>query len=347
MDKDSVIEFLRKLGVDRLEMQTNRDHWVNCTCPMAAWMHESGQDSRPSFGISINDDGPSVYYCFGCSPEPQLLMKLLHNYHLFGQYPFDAARFYRDAEVHRYDDEDKPIQVPELEFKFQKKNEAIPHEVVEYYPTVEGRSHQFCKEAIAYLEDQRGIPRRSAFKFGIRCNPEARTLIFPLTGLDGQVYLLRERKIDSKDMWTVSPKRAGVPALKFPKLKESGAWFGLHLVDWTKPVLLVETEMDCAYADGLGVTNVVASATSSVARKQMEMIAANAERVIMGMDDDKSGKLAHSRMRRFMGRKVVLTEANWSMIKSPKKPEGCKDLGDIPNRDDLLEVILNAEFAMV
>jgi hypothetical protein len=39
--------------------------WVGLHCPLAPWTHESGADSSPSAGISVNDS-VSVFNCFTC-----------------------------------------------------------------------------------------------------------------------------------------------------------------------------------------------------------------------------------------------------------------------------------------
>jgi hypothetical protein len=40
--------------------------WLSIRCPISQWTHEKGADSRPSSGISIQDNSTSVFNCYTC-----------------------------------------------------------------------------------------------------------------------------------------------------------------------------------------------------------------------------------------------------------------------------------------
>ena len=101
MREDAVRQFLLELGVDSDDIEDTGRGWLNALCPLAPYTHAGGEDKRPSFGVSISDEQRSVYYCFGCSPEPKRLDTLLHSVWLnSGLYPYDAARLYMAHENH-------------------------------------------------------------------------------------------------------------------------------------------------------------------------------------------------------------------------------------------------------
>lgn len=60
------------------------DHtkWVGLCCPLAPWRHAGGRDSSPSSGISVKDDGTSIFHCWSCGAKGTVpwLLKELEKY---------------------------------------------------------------------------------------------------------------------------------------------------------------------------------------------------------------------------------------------------------------------------
>ena len=136
-------------------------------------------------------------------------------------------------------------------------------------------------------------------------------------------------------MWTLSSERSGVEGIVMPRLRDVGAWFGMFLIDWSRPVMLVEGEIDAMRLMALGYTNVIASATSSVTDAQIDALAA--ETLVLGYDADAAGKHAHARIRDRVGQKAQVLEVDWSLAKKDGSP--CKDAGDLPDETALREVL--------
>lgn len=67
MRGEDIETLLEALGCERIK--TNSSGWVNSPCPFAPFtpLHKNGRDSSPSFGIRINECGPSGYQCFTCN----------------------------------------------------------------------------------------------------------------------------------------------------------------------------------------------------------------------------------------------------------------------------------------
>jgi len=331
MRKRGVINFLLDIGIDEDDIRDDEE-WIRAKCPLAPWTHESGEDKRPSFGVTVSDEGRSIYYCFGCTTEAQPLARLLHNiYILSGRYPWEAAAVYSLEENHsvrqitpsdKYDDWTKP----------KKKDVPMDKRVVRQYPLLQEGQDYEGRRCISFLELERGVSRWAAFSARVRYNADNSSLIFPLTDVNGIVYILRERLRKTKRMWTVSPEIAGpdFKDMKFPSLTRSGVWFNMFAVDWSKPVMLVEAEMEALRLVTLGFPNVVASSTSNVTTAQLQALAGSS--YISGYDDDVSGRKASERVFESLKDSARIYCIDWSDV-------SCSDPGELESRDQLREAL--------
>jgi len=334
MNRDAIVRLLLELGVDRDHIRERRA-WINCHCPLAPYTHASGEDKHPSFGISINDDGPSVYYCFGCSPVGKHLGWLLHTFFVAsGSYPFEAAKVYRENEIFNADD---VVHVPDVWEAELPEYPRLPLSVLNSFPLLQSGKDYEARRCRHFLEVERGIPVWVQNLCRLRYSPEHSAIIFPMTDVSGEVYVLRARLRKEKRMWTVSPEWTGAKGVTFPSLHNVGVWFGSHLVDWSRPVMLVEGEIDAMKIMSFGFFNVVASATSSVSERQLDAICTDV--IILGYDSDASGRKTHKRISNYFGGKATLFEAKWDMIENKKKGGMCKDAGDLSSGEDFAKVL--------
>jgi len=330
MDVNAVKQFLSAIGVDPSSMSVERGY-VQAPCPMAPYMHSGGVDTRPSFGVRISNSRLSYYFCFGCSPEAARLERLVHNVWLMsGAYPWEAAKIlvreenYGEArEIHVEDD---VWEEPEGE-----DPPPLPPEVLRKYPLLQGRNDFEARRCKFYLEHDRGVPVWVQNMLRVRYCSDSSAVIYPMTDFRGNIFLLRARSRKSKAMWTISPKLAGFPDMEFPKIKEVGVWFGMHLIDWGRPVMLVEGGEDLLRLIALGYFNVIASLTTSVTDTQIDSLCAGT--YILGYDSDKSGKFAHRRITDRV-RDALIFEADWGAV-------GCGDPGALESREQLAEVLNN------
>ena len=341
MREDSIKRFLVALGVDYEGIEEARG-WVNCRCVLAPFTHGAGVDKHPSFGISINDEKKSVYYCFGCSPEPKFLSDLLHTvYVLTGSYPWEAARIYGlEENFGDVEEEEEEPTVPDVwERKAVEQPFPLPNKVLRQYPLLAGATGYEARKCRAFLEQTRHIDEEVWQACGVRYDNHSSALIFPMTDKKGDIYLLRARDRRKKSIWTISPTVAGFPDLEFPRLKYIGAWFGLHLIDWKSTLMAVEGAEDVLRVKTLGFSNVIGSCTSSLSGAQIRALRAN--RLILGYDSDAGGKFAHRRIRERVNCGALL-ELDWSIVKK-SDGEPCKDGGDLINKADLNLVIAEAK----
>lgn len=189
MRKRGIINLLLEVGVDEDDIREDGD-WIRAKCPLAAWTHESGEDTRPSFGVTVSDEGRSIYYCFGCTAEAKPLAKLLHNIYIAsGRYPWEAAEVYSMEENH-----DAKRVTPSGGFdewsKPRKKDVPLDKRVIRQYPLLQEGSNYEARRCVSFLELERGVSRWSAFSARVRYNADNSSLIFPLTDVHGIVYIL-------------------------------------------------------------------------------------------------------------------------------------------------------------
>lgn len=335
MKEDSIKKFLQALSINLDSINVARGY-CNASCPLAFYTHGGGEDEHPSFGILINDSGKSIYYCFGCSPDPQPLIRLLHNMWLMmDNYPYEAAKIYAREEIQSSDDQKGAI-TDIWEGEIKEKCQPLPIEVVKRYPLLQYSDDEIAERCKEYLRD-RGITETVFNLCQVRYSPDDMALVFPLTDVEGNIYVIRMRSVlKEKQIWTLTPKKAGFSNMLFPKIKDAGCLFGMKTIDFTKPVMIVEGEIDQMRLMSLGYFNVVASATSSITKSQVDSILSDV--IILGFDSDEAGKKANRRVARFISPIVSLLRADW-MEAEKKGGKKCKDAGDLPNRKELLRVL--------
>lgn len=335
MQSIAIKRFLIALGVDESEIQ-EREGYINAPCPLAPWTHGGGVDSHPSFGIKISNKSRSFYWCFGCSPEAVRLAGLLHRVWLLtGRYPYKAAEILTEHEVYKKNKEKTPEPIDEWA-DARKKEKPLSGPVLRNYPLLQTASGYEAKRCRDYFRS-RGISEQIFNRCGVRYNPHRSTLIYPLTDHSDKIFVLREKSRKTRESWTVSPKLAGFPDMKFSTLRYVGAWFGMGLVLWDKPVMVVEGAEDAMRAASLGFLNTIGSLTASVTDAQIDALL-RARVLYLGYDSDVGGSFAHRRITDRIGKRVEIYELNWA---TAKKKDGnfCKDPGDLPNEDELSFVL--------
>jgi hypothetical protein len=341
---EAIYQFLEVLGVNQIDMTTD-GKWINTRCPLAPYTHAGGVDTHPSFGISINDEDTSIWYCFGCSPKAKPLGHLLHMlWILDGRYPKEAARVYLHGEMfqERLDDSTTLI-LPKDRWKREAPKHAVkslPPKVLKRYPLLQRQQDFEARRIREWLEIQRGVPEYIQNFYRLRYHYDSQSVVFPLTDKFGGIFLLRERLRKEKRIWTINPELARFPEMEFPKLSQVGVWFGMEVINWSNMVMLVEGEIDVLRLASLGFRNAIASCTSSVTDAQISTL--TADTLILGFDADKAGNLASHRVIERVQGKAALYYADWTLaLKEDGTP--CKDPGDLPNRDAFLAVMENLE----
>lgn len=310
MNRDSIHQFLRVLGVPRVAPSVEGDEWVNSSCPLASVLHKGGRDERPSFGILVNNDGESLYHCFSCCPHAAPLSGLVHTLWISSSYRWrEAMQAYGKLEV--FGEYKKPV-CPVLEAA-KKTCCEIPVWVLDRYPLLAEASGFEARRCVEYLGD-RGISLEAIKKFKLRYGKDHQVIIFPRIDKQDRVWALRARSRKTKDFFSISPKYM----MSDTQWGDTSRWFGEQFLT-DKPVTLVESETDVLRLSELGVSNVLASC-GQVQRAQLKRLYHIV--IILGFDADRPGQQMAYRTAYHLKDTTVLYLLNWNLV-------GCKDAGNL------------------
>ena len=300
MYKADIKSFLFALGVKGVR---SSDDWVNSSCPMASISHSKGVDKHPSFGISVNPQGESVYQCFTCS-EAAPLSGLVHNLWIKDIPGWrEAMRIYGETEIFRSEDnehisswDDKKIDI-----STKLKPEPIPKYILDKYPLIEqaiGFESKRCRE---YLRDVRGIDKETQDIFRLRHSIQDRAIVFPRIGKDWFVWWLRARSRMEKAFFT--------PV--FLKIAEewgdSSHFFGEQFLT-NDPVILVESATDVLKLYTFGIYNVVAT-EGIVQKSQLDRLCNSV--TLLGFDADLPGLKNKIKAERHLKGRTALFNLDW------------------------------------
>lgn len=306
MKKQDILTFLRLIPTDKIRVG---DEWITATCPLASARHKGGVDSEPSFGVKINEEGPSNYNCFGCGSGS--LSHLLHVLMWTTGVRQEAIDFlilnecFNGVDHHEgnifvdcYAGEDKaehlvPIPVPDF--------------ILERYPLLENQNTSEAKRCQYWLRS-RGVDGADIHRYAIRYDPDGPFVMFPFIDLDGKVYKLHRCWINSKRF-----------SYEKGEWGKKDIWYGMQFYSTAYPVCLVESETDLHSLRKYGMTRVLASC-GSVSKEQLSRIASDT--VILGYDSDEAGKRYCLKTIEELPTVTLFVRLHWDRI-------GLKDAGDL------------------
>jgi len=279
MTEGKLRKLLSELGVE--VTHKNRKGWLLSKCPFAEFTHEFGTDRNPSFNIKTNDEGYSGFKCFTCKQKGNLstLINKLGDFRgrdysklairaMLEETPVDFKDFDESREEAAWSDEISSI------------DSSI---YLKMYPSVWDD-----KRSRSYLEG-RGISQRTVDLLDLRFDSEQLRVLFPVYGYDRALYGFTGRTILDKEDY---------PSPKYPKvkdyagLKKDSLILGEHLIDPSKPILLVEGLFALAHTIEIGCRefcNPVASMGSFLSDLQRDIIVDYDQSVFVLYDDDLAG----------------------------------------------------------
>ena len=205
----------------------------------------------------------------------------------------------------------------------------IPTPIVESYPLLAlSLEHP---ELHNYLEG-RGIGSPSYTRFGIRAGHKG-DLAFPFTNIHGNVMGLVFRNVVDKTIRGLHLTDLEEEGFVFPSRAKTGAWFGLHLLNITDWVIVVEGEIDAMRVYDLGWDSVISPGGTGVSKQQAATI--YNKKIYIGFDSDEAGKTGAKRLAKLWKDKRVKL-IDWNVV-------GAKDPGELENVGALAVAIMMAE----
>jgi len=318
MQKENLLKFLAMLGIKPRYIY---DSWVLVSCPLAYWKHEKKQDRNPSCGISFGNDY-SVVNCFTCGTRS--LADMVNFLFWKNQIPQKALHYFVQHEFGLTEKE--CIIEDSLSFadKFTKEVETckpVPENILKLMEKLRiDHAKWLCLERKISKKLLKVFPIFS-FKSGV---------VFGIRDKNMKIYNLRWRCVKEKKFCTLSNS--------YFKTSESwgnkSLWYGIEYVDFTKPVVLVEGEIDLLRLYTLGLRNVLASC-GSLSKEQINRLQEEKPScLVLGFDNDEVGKQYAKKIYEVFKDKCYLYYLNWSLV-------SCKDAGDLKDKSDLVKVWKN------
>jgi len=316
-----VVEFLHILGASSIEASADAE-WVRSSCPLAEYTHSKGRDRRPSFGIKVNPIGESSVHCFTCGSSN--LAGLVHRITWLKGYNPKIHKFYADHECF-YADLLSTVYNPSFSVPVTAVPVAVPYIVIESYPLIAPNKKYSAVTAFELNKMEKWFIGRNididiVRSYQIRMDVVAGNIIFPIKDVDYKTYHLHARSRTEKLFFFYT-----ADYLQQPKpWGRKDFWFGIEHVDFSKPVILVESETDVLRLRTLGIDNVMA-ACGGVGSEKLKRVISNI--AILGFDSDEPGA-------RYCSKAIGSLHSSAGMIRLSWKTVGAKDAGDLKSLDD-------------
>lgn len=245
-------------------------------CPFAPKTHKSGRDRNPSMGISIDNEGRSGYHCFSCKKKgniQDLVLGVEWARDLpLGSYSAIMAQAVVEDRLHRPAPFDASSVVDE-------EPEPLPLHI---YGDLYDKAWDIM-EAREYLVG-RGVTRHVAELMDLRFDDTEERIVFPIYDADKNLYGFTGRLIYDHEYRTKVRNYDGIKKEKF--------LLGEHLIDPTKPFLVVEGLFGVLHCLSLGLDdsyNVVGTMGSSMSKTQAGILIDFGNPVYLMYDDDMAG----------------------------------------------------------
>lgn len=311
MDIATAKMFLQCLGAKQIQFSGS---WVRASCPLALWRHQSGKDSRPSFGMEYKKDR---YLCFSCRSHGSPMKLVMEMLHLAKDYPgIDLAKA-----MELLPDKDDPegyTPAPDWNDKPEASPVNIwPEEYLSSFPKAID-----IPRALEYLKS-RGVGSFMTSFFDIRYDHGGDRICFPIRNQSGYLVGMRGRRI-------VDGSGVKFHDYSYHGKRNPHLWLNAHQVDLSLPLIIVESSFDCV-AVYRHYTNVVAPLSASVSIESAKWLTAASE-VILFFDNDAAGRYASQELGAYLSKFVPV-----STIQYPEDMAGA-DPGSLPT--DVLRGLL-------
>jgi len=301
MDEDSVRILLGQLGVDQIAETPSSKGWLASTCPFAAHTHADGKDSKPSFGILVDDVGPSAYNCLACGEKGLGAQSIIWRLKSLGEEPSASlSQIVRAKEVFRPRKQNDSLGG--LLRRRRERQDAIKGHLEEHgvgdlgevfdvpRPTIpEDDLSGFIRAHHPYMKS-RGFDKSTAKAWGLLIDHEdwGDRIVFPIRNTEGELMAFSRRVTWDKPRcqwcgYSGPGQKFGIRANKegeggcpkcgkfvWPKYMHSKGFqrnlylYGEHMIDQSlRKGVVVEGNLDPIRLWQMGVKNAVATLGSN------------------------------------------------------------------------------------
>ena len=265
MIKSDIVKVFELLGSKSVKETHNS---VMGTCPLAEYLHDSGQDTEPSFGIF--EGRTSTFNCFGCGKSG----KLSYLPFLLSQY---SGRFNYQLNSYIQENDYSPLIK-----KYRGEKIVL-------------RDNEILRDQLMSFEEAQ--PKMGLYRTDInnevwhlRYDPENKAMVFPIFDKKKRLLALKGRRLGSHNFFQYN---------EF-KIKQAGIWYGMHQKCAYEKIVLVEGERDAILLSYHGLV-AWASMGAMVTQAQIETLRKEDHSFILFFDNDKAGKEVRDKIRKECG----------------------------------------------
>lgn len=323
MKRDDIVKVMLWLGFSKSAIKES-DTWVSASCPFAKWTHAKRADRSASFGISVNDEGPSGYNCLGCGEHGTVrgLVGALDEH--TGEDHSELLDEIAELET--------PTTLPPWESI--RERATVSHKISD--PINESLfdsifpSATKSKMAKSYFKS-RGLFLDSMLKFDLRWDGYRKRILFKVKQ-DGILYGCSGRAVNPA-------AKNKVRIYNHPKsLFLVGEEF-LDLQDLAKPIVVIEGLMGLAELDALSLydyADAIALQGASLSNDQRDRLVDTGKPIVLLFDNDQAGReglhgKTLSKGRRKAGAVDMLS--GLCELSVAKWPEGADDFLELTRRE--------------
>ena len=279
MNYDQIKQWMSFLGEHEVQYG---DEWCNTHCPLAAWDHEHGTDSTPSFGLK-QGPGESRCYCFACGfagGQTMLIFQLR-----------DRLR----GQVHSIDIKSAMTMIVKVEDGAEDLALVEWKEGLRVEPDRPFDENWLDGFEPAYRNGQvhpyllkRDVPYAVAAAWDLRYMVGEERVCFPVRNWAGELVGLHGRAV----LDIVEPTYR---VIKYRSMKNPLAWLGEDKVDTGKPVVFAESVFDLARVYQV-YRNVMCPLSAGMSKAKIVRVSRCLEGIVTYFDDDQAGNVARRKV---------------------------------------------------
>lgn len=296
--------------------------WIGLKCPLATWTHEKGKDVKASAGISIQENGVSIFNCFTCSNKMPI-HGLLRKYS-------------------KYTGEDLDDLIEELE----EQAYLGPREMPEWSQTAAISTEPTKLKESVYLGlydsaaghpylAERGVSDDTARKLELMVDPcdpadgEER-ILFPVFGPGRELYGISGRATNPD---------ARLKVRDYYGLPKATCLLGAHLIAKEQPKKIVVVEGLFDYARGWECGQPVVAVMHSTMTDRQASILRDFSLPVYGFyDNDQAGQKGVTNAGKQLHRYLPFMKVRYPKIwiddeDQPDKSHWIKDPGELEKAD--------------
>jgi len=267
MKEARIIELLKAVGSERVHSDGNDVHG---SCPLAPWTHEKGKDRHPSFGVLINNSGPSKYNCFSCKTRGKDLKMLVWRW-------MELTGKSLTPEMNEWLHETELLDLAEGgdglvydAYPEMRSEDTLPEE---WWGPFKGGVPRYILD--------RGISIETCRSWGLGHDRDRHRLMFPVRNQAGELVSIIAR--------TVRSETFGAKYVTFTGTKKGRYLYGENMRVSGDKIFVVEGTMDALHVWQHGFRDVVAVLGSVVTKDQARTLVEWDKPVYLFFDSDLAG----------------------------------------------------------